>query len=313
VATYDCGLPALSASNVPRPSGAGGALTVLSWAGRKAAVTYTFDDGNSSQIAHYSELAALNVPFTFYLQTNKTEATNAVWTTALAAGHEIGNHSQSHLQDPAESVANTDVDAATQFIISHFGVTPYTFAAPWGSAIYSTVASTRFLINRGVANGLVLPNDSTTPFKLPCYIPPDNASASLFNHEVDDARNRGGWKIVLVHGFKGGADGAFQPVAIGEFLSAVNYAKGFNDVWIGTMQDVAAYWRAQELFSTLTPSSSGSSKVWSWTLPAHFPPNKCLRVTVPGGTLTQGGQTLPWNPQGFYEVSLDAGPLTLTP
>jgi hypothetical protein len=48
-------------------------------------------------------------------------------------------------------------------------------------------------------------------------------------------------------------------------------------------------------------------------LPAHFPPGKYLRVNVTGGTLTQKGAPLPWDPHGYYEVALDAGALTLAP
>ena len=40
---------------------------------------------------------------------------------------------------------------------------------------------------------------------------------------------------MLVHGFTGGSDGAYQPVAIGEFTSSVNYAKSLGDVWIDTV------------------------------------------------------------------------------
>jgi len=60
-------------------------------------------------------------------------------------------------------------------------------------------------------------------------------------------------------------------------------------------------------------TTSGSDQTWTWTLPAHFPPGKCLRVTADGGTLKQGGTPLVWDPHGYYEVSLDAGALTLSP
>jgi hypothetical protein len=36
-------------------------------------------------------------------------------------------------------------------------------------------------------------------------------------------------------------------------------------------------------------------------------------VRVDGGTLSQNGQPLPWNPRGYYEVALDLGTLTLSP
>ncbi len=55
--------------------------------------SYTFDDTNSSQIQNYPALQALGVPMTFYLITSKTtELNNAVWTQALADGHELGSH-----------------------------------------------------------------------------------------------------------------------------------------------------------------------------------------------------------------------------
>jgi hypothetical protein len=119
---------------------------------------------------------------------------------------------------------------------------------------------------------------------------------------------------VLVHGFAGGNDGAYQPVSIGEFMAAVNHARSLGDVWIDSVVNVGAYWRAQKMFAGIAPTVSGNSKTWTWTLPAHFPPGKVLRVRIDGGTLTQpGGRTLTWDDRGYYEVALDAGSLTLSP
>ena len=58
IGASDLPIPAGDA-NVPEPSGAPGGLTVLHWAGFQGAVSYTFDDANASQIAHYDELQAL--------------------------------------------------------------------------------------------------------------------------------------------------------------------------------------------------------------------------------------------------------------
>ena len=67
------------------------------------------------------------------------------------------------------------------------------------------------------------------------------------------------------------------------------------------------------MFTAVTPTTSGTSKTWTWTLPAHFPPRKYLRVKVDGGTLTQGGNALTCNDHGYYEIALDAGSVTLSP
>lgn len=45
----------------------------------------------------------------------------------------------------------------------------------------------------------------------------------------------------------------------------------------------------------------------------QFPPNKCLRVSTNGGTLTQNRKTVSWDSHGYYEISLDEKALTLSP
>jgi peptidoglycan/xylan/chitin deacetylase (PgdA/CDA1 family) len=306
-------LPAPPTAGVPQPAGVAGNLSVLDWAGFAAAVTYTFDDSNSSQFQNYPALAALDVPMSFYLQTNKDDAgqNDAIWRQILGDGHELGNHTRTHQQSGANIGADTD--AATTFIESRFGVTVYTMAAPFGDASYIEVARPRFLFNRGVNGGLVRPNDNSDPFNLPCFIPAAGLNTGGFNTQVDMARAAGAWQIMLVHGFTGGNDQAFQPVAIGQFTGGVQYAKGFGDVWIDTLVNIGAYWQAQKLLTSATPTNDAGAQTWTWTLPAHFPPNQFLRVTVDGGTLTQAGVQLAWDEHGYYEVALDAGSLRLSP
>jgi len=303
-------LPVPPGSGVAQPAGTPGNLTVLNWAGFKAAVSYTFDDTNSSQIANYAALQALGVRMTFYLITNKTtELNNPVWAQAVLDGHELGNHTRSHqMTGTAEDVDGGDMDLRQKF-----GITVWTMAAPYGSTTYVPLAATRYLINRGVNGGTIAANGNTDPFNINCYVPPAGAPATAFNAEIDSGRSAGGWKTVLVHGFNGGSDGAYQPVAIEEFTAGVEHAKSLGDVWIDSVVNVGAYWRAQKMFSTLTPTTSGSATTWTWTLPEHFPPGRYLRVKVDGGTLTQGGQALAWDDHGYYEVALDAGSLTLSP
>jgi peptidoglycan/xylan/chitin deacetylase (PgdA/CDA1 family) len=315
----DCGLPAAGGPSldggafapVAKPSGTPGNLKVLNWAGFKGAVTYTFDDANSSQLTNYAALNGLGVRMTFYLITSKIDSTNRdSWAQVLKDGHELGNHTVTH---PQTGTA-LEVDGATNFIENTFGVRPWTMAAPYGDGSYVTLATTRFLINRGVSPALILPNDNSNPFNLPCYIPPQGGtSVTDFNPIIDSAESGGGWRVVLVHGFTGGTDGAFQPVSIDEFVAGANHAKGFGNLWIDSMVNVGAYWRGQKTFSGVSPTTSGNSTTWTWTLPDNFPPGKCLRVNVDGGTLTQNGTALNWDSHGYYEISLDTGSLTLSP
>ena len=93
----------------------------------------------------------------------------------------------------------------------------------------------------------------------------------------------------------------------------MQHAKAFRDVWIDTMLQIGAYWRAQKLFTGLTPVQLGRITIWTWQLPEHFPRGKFLRVRVDGGTLRQLRGPLRWDHHGFYEVSLDDGVLILVP
>jgi peptidoglycan/xylan/chitin deacetylase (PgdA/CDA1 family) len=303
---------------VPQPSATAGNLQVLNWAGFKAAVSYNFDDANSSQTDNYSQLKALGVPFTFYLIGNKI--TKSTWAPIFADGHEFANHTQDH-----NTVSQSNVDTGKATILSNFpSAKVTTFAAPngWitqgasaGTPGYGQYAQPEYFIVRGVSDGLMKPGNETTPSwgNVYCYIPPMGAATSNFNTEVDGAYSGGGWRVILVHGFVGGSDSAYQPVPLQNYIDGINYTKTtYPDMWIGTMDAVGAYWRGQNAFNAAAKTMSGTSTTWTWTLPSNFPTGKYLRVTVDGGTLTQDGQTLAWDSHGYYEIALDVGSLTLS-
>src|SRR5690606_6560730 len=161
--------------------------------------------------------------------------------------------------------------------------------------------------------GLIGPGDSTNPFNLPCFIPEEGAPTSDITAQVDSAATAKKWRTYLVHGFTGGSDGAYKPVGIDEFVAAVQYAKDSKTVWIDSVVNVGAYWLGQKMLAAVTPATSGTDQVWTWTLPDHFPPGHVLRVTVTGGKLSQNGTPLVWDAHGYYEISLDAKSLTLGP
>jgi peptidoglycan/xylan/chitin deacetylase (PgdA/CDA1 family) len=311
------GLPAPpGANNVARPAGAVPTdITILNWAGFKGAVTYSFDDNNQSQIQNYDTLNALGVPFTFYMWTGKQGNTqsNPVWARALADGHEIGNHTKSH--DGVNNCTSADIQAATQFIQSNLKVTPLTMAAPSGLICFKTAEAGLFFINRGTGPAQpVMPgvNDNSDALNLNCYIPQPGQQTAVFNGNVNDGRSKGGWVIYVVHGFTGDTT-AFQPVDVGQLTAAIQYTKSLGDMWIGRMVDVGSYWLGQKSFARAMRTMNGNAMTWTWTLPGQFPKGKFLRATVSGGTLTQNGTVLTWDPHGYYEIALDAGSVTLSP
>lgn len=303
------GLPEPGPGGVARPSGTAGNLVVLPWAGFSGAISYSFDDANDTQINNEEQLLGLGVPFTWYLQTGKQQASNAFYQRALDAGHELANHTEQHgAGDPTN-----DVNQAQQFLMNQYGVTAYTMAAPNGSTNnYNSVAEQLFIIDRGVSDSLIGPDDNVNLLNLPSYIPPTGAGTAQLDPKVNAAVSQGKWQTVCIHGFTGGSDGAYQPIDLGGFVDHVEYAKT-QDIWIGTMADVGAYFIGRKAVASATPQQQGSEQVYTWTLPNVFPPGRYVRVTVDGGTLLQDGLALPWNEHGFYEVALDVGSLTLAP
>lgn len=304
------GLPEPGDGGMAPPSGAAGNLSVLPWAGYTGAISYSFDDANDTQINNEDQLLGLGVPFTWYLQTGKQQAGNAFYQRALDAGHELANHTQNH----GSGAADQDVNQAQQFIMSQYSVVAYTMAAPNGSTNnYNNIAQQLFILDRGVSDALIGPDDNTNMLNLPSYIPPSGAGTAQLNPKADAVQSQGKWQTVCIHGFSGGSDGAYQPISLDGFVDHVNYVKDKGDVWIGTMLEVGAYFLGRKAVAAATPESQGDDQVYTWTLPNVFPPGRYVRVTVDGGRLSQDGVELPWNEHGFYEVALDVGSVTLSP
>jgi hypothetical protein len=329
------GLPDPPRDHVPRPHGPARHLRVLDWAGFAGAVSYTFDDSQPSHIQHYAELQATGVRMTFYINEQTASGSLPTWQQALADGHEIANHTVHHchapspanpaLSDcafgplPAEATPDSEIDENSDFIreaIGQDGV--WTMATPFGDAGWDPFAATRFLVNRDVFQGMVAPGDGADPFHLPCYMAGAQQDGGIgptqeeFDGLIDTARADGKWMTFLFHSILPTPDNWYGAVDIAAITGSIDHAVELGDVWIDSMVNVAAYWRGQALFASITPTRSRHVTTWTWQLPPGFPPGKYLRVTVDGGTLRQGGARLHWNHHGYYEVALDAGTLTLS-
>jgi peptidoglycan/xylan/chitin deacetylase (PgdA/CDA1 family) len=315
------GIPTASAISLAGVTN--GPLTILNWGGFKAATSWTFDDSQPSQIEHFNDIKAVGVPVTYYIVTglaNSLANYNSTWSAAAAAGDEIGNHTQSHChQDltgcivtPSTGALTSEIDNDTNFISSHYGQKVFTGASPYGDNGYDSPASSRFLVYRGVGGGSIKPNDATNPFNLPCHLAAQGETAAQFNAATDAARSAGAWQIFLIHTITPTSNIWFNPVAVTDVTGAMTHAKTVGDTWVDTVANVGAYWRGLKVLATANRSTSGTTTTWSWSLPAHFPTGKFLRVTVPSGTLSQKGVAIVKNSQGFFSVSLDAGSLTLT-
>jgi peptidoglycan/xylan/chitin deacetylase (PgdA/CDA1 family) len=324
------GLPVLSGSGgMPQPSGAVGGLKVLDWAGFAGATSFTFDDSQPSQIAHYAELQAVGIPVTFYISTGNSGESgyDSTWSQAVKDGHEIGNHTVHHCHAdltgcsfPNESLADAGVtlgeelDQCNSFIPMHTGQSDvWTGASPFGDTGYDSEASSRFLVYRGVNSGMIAPNDGTNATNLPCHLAAAMETAATFDTAIDSAHSAGRWLIILIHSILPTSAQWYNPVNITDVTASMTHLKSLADMWADSVVNIGAYWVGEKLVSAATSTTSAGSTTWTWTLPAHFPAGKYLRVTFTGGTPSQGGTPLVWNDHGYYEIALDTGSLTLSP
>jgi peptidoglycan/xylan/chitin deacetylase (PgdA/CDA1 family) len=320
------GLPMLATpGGVTQPAGAAGGLKVLPWAGFSAAVSYTFDDAQPSHIAHWRELDAEGIRATFYLNTlaqSSEPGFDATWQAAAAKGWELGNHTVHHCyangmcsNGATFSTLDAELDDVTAYIKSTgHQADVWTAAYPFGDVGYEPAAKPRFLLARGTTGGMVAPEDDTDPYDLPCIaaVAEGGEPASVFSANVDTARASGKWLIFLFHSIAPTTASWYATTDITSITGSIEHAKSLGDVWLDSLVNVGAYWLGQKLLAAATPSTVAGVTTWSWTLPAHFPPGKYLRATVTGGSLTQAGHELVWGDHGYYEVSLDAGSLTLS-
>jgi len=290
-----------STTGVAKPSGAAGGLKVLDWAGFKGAVSFTFDDNTPSQIPNYNALKATGAHFTWFVVgswLNGSSSTITSYKNTIADGQELANHTYSHQSSGNQS----DLMMNESFIMSNFGVNANSMAAPNCDQSWSSVAPSVLFQNRGPCGkgiATVSPRDSTSAYLLPAYLPDAGESASSMTSSFQSGK----WRIFVIHGFDS-QNGTYQPVPIANVTSTMSSAVSMG-YWAEGITNVGAYWQGQKLISASATTSA------TWTLPAKFPKNMCLRVTTTGGTVTQKGQTVPWDDHGYYQISLDAGEVTV--
>ncbi len=290
-----------STTGVAKPAGAAGGLKVLDWAGFKGAASFTFDDNTPSQMANYNALKATGGHVTWFVvgswlsgsagEVSKFKAT-------LADNQEMGNHTYNHQSNGSQS----DLQQAQDFIKMQFGVNANSMAAPNCAGAWAGVAPMVMFQNRGPCGGNVAaisPRDNTDPFQLPAYLPNTGESAANLSAQI----SAGKWRIYVIHGFDS-QGGTYQPVPIANVTQAMSKAV-MDGYWVEGMSAVGAYWQGQKLIPTSATTTA------TWTLPSKFPPNQCLRITTSGGTVTQKGMTIPWDDHGYYQISLDAGEVTV--
>ena len=226
-----------------------------------AGVSLTFDDGRPSQL----ELAmpildARGVKATFYPDVSEVEADPDAWKGVLAAGHEIGNHTLSHVcsgnfgwgEPTLESLdlawIESDILAAQTRLTGALGVAPRTFAYPCGQPFvgrgvdkrsYAPVVAKHFLSGRGFMDE-PLNDPSFCDFCLLNGAEGDGLTFLRLQEIADRALEAGGWVVLAMHDVD--VDGRRQSISTDSLDQFCAYCStGDSGVWIDTVEHIGDY------------------------------------------------------------------------
>ena len=291
---------------------------ILPWNGYKAALSLTYDDGDPIHLDFaIPEMNKRNLRGTFYLITGKMDRLDE-WKKAFQAGQEIGNHTVTHRHTSELSPADerTEVESAKAALEKLTGQPVLTFAYPYveeSPGIKKWVAANDFIARGGGQNNNYLTPDMNPDW----YDIPSQATQTVYAGEtyknwVDTDLSAGAWTVLMIHAIEG--SNWYQPIKKKTYLDFLDYlVKKRKDLWIAPFVEVGAYWKAQKVLEAAEPVRVGTTTVVKWDKIPRFPAGVKLKLDIEGEGLkvAQGGQALKADPPGVYEISFDAGELTL--
>ena len=229
--------------------------------GRQAAVSLTFDDARPSQVDKGTALLdRFGAKATFYVIPGAVEERLEGWKAAVAAGHEIGNHSLVHpcsgnflwSRDRALETYTLDgmreeLIAASRRIEALLGVTPVSFAYPCGQTTVGRGVDTRsyvplvaelFTSGRGWLDEA--PNDpSYVDLAQITGMEMDGKTFEEILPLLESARTDGLWLVLAGHEMD---DAGRQTTRLSMLEALIPYLQDpTNGFWFATVGEVAAY------------------------------------------------------------------------
>jgi peptidoglycan/xylan/chitin deacetylase (PgdA/CDA1 family) len=250
----------------------------FSWPdGRKAALSLTFDDARESQVdVGIPLLDEHGVRATFYVQPEGARKRLAGWKAALAAGHEIGNHSSTHpctgnfafsrgnaLEDYTLERLERDVAEASLFVSRELGREASGFAYPCGQTFVGRGEGVRSyvpLVARLFRTGrLYMGEDSNDPAFCDLAqllgVNLDGLSFEEVRPLLDKTVAEGRWLILAGHEI---GEAGPQTTRAATLAVICRHAKDpANGLWVDTVEAVSAHVLRQRAKG---PLPAGTSK-----------------------------------------------------
>lgn len=229
--------------------------------GKRCAISLTFDDARPSQIDTGIPLFnRYGVKATFYISPGNLEKRLEGWKGAAAAGHEIGNHTQTHpcsgnfafardnaLEEYTLDRMAEEMDGANRFIFDKLQVRAVSFAYPCGQKFvgrgekllsYVPLVARKFLTGRGW-----LDEDANDPwfcdFAQLMGMESDGKTFDELKKRAVKAAESGSWLVLAGHEIGTGGN---QTTLVDSLEKLCQFAQDpANGIWMDTVAAVAEY------------------------------------------------------------------------
>lgn len=258
-----CSRPSAERKPVSDPY-AGGKIPLarFSWPeGTRAAVSLTFDDARPSQVdVGVPILNEHGIRASFYVSPSRVPERLAAWKEAVAAGHEIGNHSMRHpctgnfswsrekaLEDYTPAQMAAELDQASAEIRGLLEVDPITFAYPCGQKFvgrgrdvesYVPVVAERFIAGRGWRDEIANDPAFCDPMQL-MTVEFDGLTFEQLKALTDAAVKNGSWLVLCGHEIGAGGRQTTPADTLRAFCEYAADPK--NGLWVDTTANVTRY------------------------------------------------------------------------
>ncbi len=226
--------------------------------GRKAALSFTFDDARQSQLNN--AIPCLNeygIKATFYVLHKNVQHDSEAWQRTVQQGHEIGNHTVTHpcsgnfahsrhraLEHFSLSQMEDEIIEANRLIEETLGIVPQTFAYPCGNSfvgrgsefrsyvplIAQYFKAGRATLNSGNAKGICNVSHLHA-------VGIDRGEPENLKRLIDQARANNDWLIFYGHEV---GDEQGQGISTAALDEVCRYARQFDDLWIDTVAEIAS-------------------------------------------------------------------------
>ncbi len=239
---------------------------VGTWPGfRKAAISYTFDDGCSNQFAIALPMFdEFGFKMTLFTVTGWSKDKWQILRAAASTGHEIASHTISHPSLDTLSLDRQEIELKKSQEAIDVNIPKskcLTIAYPNCRVGNVPLCEKYYIAARG-CQGFIeksTPGNFMNISSIICGSLGSIKSAENFSKRFEDAASSSGWCVLLIHGLD--KDGGYSPLPSAELRASLDYLKAKKDTyWVDTFLNVVRYIRERDNV-TIKEASKQSGKI----------------------------------------------------